>query len=48
MFSVHAPSDEKIQEVKYNFYGELKNLMNTVTDNRIQIVIEDLNVKIAK
>jgi len=48
LVNVHAHADEKTPEEKDNFYGELENVMDTVPDNRIQIIIEDLNVKITK
>jgi len=39
---------KKTQEEKDNFYGEFENLMDIVPDNRLQIIIGDLNIKIGK
>lgn len=48
LVNVHSPLMKKTQEEKDNFCGEFENLMDTVPDSRLQIIIGDLNTKIGK
>jgi len=46
--SVHSPTMDKPQEDKDTFYEELENTLNSIPNNRIQIILGDLNAKVGK
>lgn len=47
IISVHAPTEDNIQEEKETFYN-LENTLNTIPNNNIHIIVGDLNAKIGK
>jgi len=48
MISVHAPTEEKTQEDKDDFYDELTNVVDGIPNNRIVVILGDLNAKVGK
>lgn len=46
LVNIHAPTDDKTEEEKDNFYGELENIVDTIPNNRIYIILGDLNANI--
>jgi len=48
LISVHAPTEDKPQEEKETFYEDLESIINTLLNNSIHILLEDLNAKIGK
>lgn len=48
IISVHAPTEEKTQEEKDDFYDELTNVVDGIPNNRIVVVLGDLNAKVGK
>ncbi|KAL4107723.1 hypothetical protein QTP88_018019 [Uroleucon formosanum] len=48
IISVHAPTEEKTQEEKYDFYDELTSVVDGIPNNRIVVILRDLNAKVGK
>ncbi|VVC46374.1 Endonuclease/exonuclease/phosphatase [Cinara cedri] len=48
IISVHAPTEEKTQEEKDDFYDELTNVVDGIPNNRIVVILGDLNAKVGK
>jgi exonuclease III len=48
IISVHAPTEEKSDEEKENFYEDLQIVHNKIPKHDIVIILGDLNVKIGK
>lgn len=48
LINVYAPTDEKTQEEKDNFYGKLENIVDTIPNNKILVILRDLKTKIGK
>ncbi|KAL4084333.1 hypothetical protein QTP88_028157 [Uroleucon formosanum] len=46
--NVHAPSEDKSQEEKDDFYESLDLILNALSQYRIKIVLGDLNAKVVK
>lgn len=46
LVNVHALTDDKTQEGNDKLYGELENIVDTILNNRIQIILGDLIAKI--
>jgi len=44
----HAPTEEKTQEKKDEFYDNLEHTLNGIPRSRIRIVLEDFNAKLGK
>lgn len=48
LISVHALTENKLQEEKEIFYEDLESFINTLPTNNIHILLGDLNAKIGK
>jgi exonuclease III len=48
IINVHAPNKEKTQKEKDDFYNELTNVVDGIPNNRIVVILGDLNVKVGK
>lgn len=48
IINVHAPSNEKDEEIKIQYYEELEDLYSKVPNYDIKIVIWDFNGKVGK
>jgi len=48
IISVHVPTEEKTQEEKDDFYDELTNIVDGIPNNRIAVILGDLNAKVGK
>jgi len=46
--NVHAPTEDKSQDEKETSYEQLESKLSSITRNRIQIVLGDLNAKVGK
>jgi exonuclease III len=48
LISVRAPTNEKMQEVKEEFYSLLKQNVNQIANSDIEIMLGDFNAKVGK
>jgi len=48
IINVYAPTEEKEENLKNEFYDDLENILDTTTNNCIKILIGDFNAKIGK
>ncbi|CAH0552542.1 unnamed protein product [Brassicogethes aeneus] len=48
IINIHAPTEEKDEEIKNEFYERLETIMNNITDGDIKIIMGDANAKIGK
>ncbi|XP_025191734.1 craniofacial development protein 2-like, partial [Melanaphis sacchari] len=46
--NVHAPTEEKSQEEKEEFYAELEDILSRINNSKIRIILGDMNAKIGK
>lgn len=46
--NIHAPTEEKSQEEKEEFYEELEGILSRMNNNKILIMLGDMNAKIGK
>ena len=45
---MHAPTNEKTEETKEEFYNLLEQTISQIASSDIQIVLEDFNAKVGK
>jgi exonuclease III len=45
---VHAPTEEKSQEEKEEFYAEIEDILSRINNSKIRIILGDMNAKIGK
>jgi len=45
---VHAPSEEKNDDSKDSFYGELEQVFDHFSNYHMKILLEDFNVKVGR
>ena len=45
MINVHAPKNEKMEEVKEEFYNLLQQNINQIANSDIKIILGDFNTK---
>jgi hypothetical protein len=48
VFSVHAPSEEKSDDLKENFYEELHQVFHHTPKYHIKILLGDFNAKLER
>ena len=48
MINVHAPTNEKMEEVKEEFYNLLEQNINQIANPDIKIILGDFNAKVGK
>ena len=48
MINVHAPTNEKTEEIKEEFYNLLEQNMNHIAGADTKIILGDLNAKVGK
>jgi hypothetical protein len=48
VLNVHAPTEDKIDDVKDNFYEALERVFNKVPKYYMKILLGDLNAKVSK
>ena len=48
MINVHAPTNEKTDEIKEVFYNLLDQNMNQIANSDIKIILGDFNAKVGK
>ena len=48
MINVHAPTNEKMEEVKEEFYNLLKQNINQIANSDIEVILGDFNAKLIK
>ncbi|XP_070166158.1 uncharacterized protein [Polyergus mexicanus] len=48
IINVHAPTEDKDDEIKNGFYEELEHLVDQLPNDYMKIVLEDFNAKIGK
>jgi exonuclease III len=48
VLEVHAPTEDKIGDVKDSFYEELEHVFNKFPKYRMKILLGDFNVKVGK
>ncbi|KAL4085374.1 hypothetical protein QTP88_027233 [Uroleucon formosanum] len=46
--NVHAPTEEKSQEEKEDFYAEIEDILSRINNSKIRIILDDMNAKIRK
>jgi len=46
--NVHAPTEDKSQQEKEDFYTEIEQLLEGISNSKIKIVLGDMNAKIGK
>jgi len=46
--NVHAPTEEKSQDAKEEFYAELEDILSRINNSKIRIILGDMNAKIGK
>jgi|UniRef100_A0A2S2QW71 hypothetical protein len=45
---LHAPTEEKSQEKKEEFYKKLENILSRINNSKIRIMLGNMNAKIGK
>jgi len=48
LINLHAPTNEKTEEVKEEFYNFLEQNINQIANSDIKIILVDFNVKVGK
>jgi len=48
LINVHAPTNEKMEEIKEEFYKLLEQNINQISRSHIKIILGDFNTKVAK
>jgi hydroxypyruvate isomerase len=48
VLNVHAPTEDKTDEVKDNFYEELEHVFDKFPKYHMKIVLEDFNAKVGR
>ena len=48
LINVHAPTNEKMEEVKEEFYNLLEQNINQITNSDIKIILGNINAKVGK
>jgi len=48
MINVHAPTNEKTEEIKEEFYNLLEQNINQIANSDIKIILGDFNAKVGK
>ena len=48
MINVHAPTNEKTEEVKEKFYNLSEQNVNQIANSYIKIILGDFNAKVGK
>jgi exonuclease III len=48
VLNVHAPTEDKTDDVKDSFYGELECIFNKFSKHHMNIVLGDVNAKVGK
>jgi hypothetical protein len=48
LINVHAPTNEKAEEIKEEFYNLLEQNMNQIAGSDIKIILGDFNARIGK
>ena len=43
IINVHAPTEEKAEDIKEEFYQNLENVYNSISQNDIKLIIGDFN-----
>ena len=48
VLNVHAPCEEKCDELKYSFHQELEQVFDHYPKYQLKILLEDFNAKVGK
>jgi hypothetical protein len=48
MLNVHAPTEDKIDDIKDRFYEELEQIFDKFPRNHMKILLEDFNAKVGR
>jgi hypothetical protein len=48
VLNVHAPTEDKIDDVKGSFYGELERVIDKFPKYHMKILLEDFNAKVGR
>jgi exonuclease III len=48
VINAHGPNEEKVEDIKDDFYQILEHIYNALPENDIKLIVGDFNVKIGK